>query len=163
MLHFWHISWLNNLKLTFQFNGKARILLILCYKYMNKRLKGMNCIHNVLTTCSKPSSSHNVWTKGHTWEQTLTHDRSDWNTCTKSRRLQGPNNYYTLWTLQGWRYCRAEGYCKSDEKFINVKSYQKCKILLRWHYQSITLSVTQLSAAVFRYSTNAADTTGNQN
>jgi len=96
----------------------------------------MNCIHNVLTTCSKPSSSHNVWTKGHTWEQTLTHDRSDWNTCTKSRRLQGPNNYYTLWTLQGWRYCSAEGYCKSDEKFLNVKSYQKCKILLRWHYQS---------------------------
>jgi len=112
MLHFWHISWLDNFKLTFQFNCKARILLILCFKYMNKRWKGVNCIkvddHNVLTTCSKPSSSsHNVWTKGHTWEQTLTHDRSDWNTCTKSRRLQVLNNYYTLWTLQGWRYCRG--------------------------------------------------------
>jgi len=36
---------------------------------------------------------------------------------TKSARLQGLiYNYYTLWTLQGWSYYRAECYCKSDEK-----------------------------------------------
>jgi len=36
MFQFGPISWLNNLKLTFQFNNKARMLLILCSKYMTK-------------------------------------------------------------------------------------------------------------------------------
>jgi len=64
ILPFWPISGLNNLKLTFQFNDKARIFLILCSKYMNKILKSWTELHwvddhNELTTCSKPSlSSH---------------------------------------------------------------------------------------------------------
>jgi len=45
--------------------------------------------------------------------------------------MQGLSNYYTLWTSQGWSYCRVqEFYCNSDEKLLKVKSYQKCKILI---------------------------------
>jgi len=31
--------WVKKFEINFQFNDKARILLILCSKYMNKRLK----------------------------------------------------------------------------------------------------------------------------
>jgi len=37
-----------------------------------------------------------------TWEQILAHD-----TAQNLHILQGINNYYTLWTLQGWSYCRV--------------------------------------------------------
>ena len=60
-----------------------------------------------------------------TWEQTLAHDRSDWNTCcTKSIRLQG------LFTAHFEHYNvedTAECYHKSDEKLQKVKSYQNAK------------------------------------
>jgi len=46
---------------------------------------------------------------------------------------------------------------------VTVKETSKSKILLKMQNTStITLLVTQLSAAVFRYSTSAADTDGNQ-
>jgi len=50
----------------------------------------------------------------------------------------------------------AERYCRSDEKLLKVKSYQNAK------YFYITSSITQPSAAVFRYSARATDTNGNQ-
>ena len=69
-----------------------------------------------------------------TWQQTLTHDRSYWNTCcTKSTRLQG------LFTTHFEHYkveVTAECYRKSDEKLLKVRYYQKCKTLPLWHYQS---------------------------
>jgi len=50
------LSGLNSLKLTFQFNNKARILLILCSKY-TKKMKLKNCIKlMIIITCWKPSS-----------------------------------------------------------------------------------------------------------
>jgi len=36
---------LNNLKVTIKFNNRSRIHLILCSKYINKRLKVTNCIN----------------------------------------------------------------------------------------------------------------------
>jgi len=82
----------------------------------------------------------------------MTHDRSDWNTCTKSTGLQGLNNYYTLWTFQGWSlsYCRV----------LLLKSWEPSKSTTLPKIQNIstvTLSVTQPSAAVLRYSTSTAD------
>jgi len=45
------LSGLNSLKLTFQFNNKARILLILCSKY-TKKMKLKNCIKlMIIITC----------------------------------------------------------------------------------------------------------------
>ena len=72
-----------------------------------------------------------------TWEQTLTHD---WNTCTKSTRLQGLNTYYTLWTLQGWSYCRV-----LPQKWWETS---KSNILPKMQNTTLILSVTQPSAAV---------------
>jgi len=41
--------------------------------------------------------------------------------------LQGINNYYTLWTLQGWSYCRV--LLQKWWETSKSKSYHKCKIL----------------------------------
>jgi len=60
---------------------------------------------------------------------------------TKSARLQGLiYNYYTLWTLQGWSYYRAECYCKSDEKLsfgsLKLPKVQFTKNAIQHDYQS---------------------------
>jgi len=44
MLQFCPVSALNSLKLNFQFNDIATFPLILCSKYMNKRLKSWNAL-----------------------------------------------------------------------------------------------------------------------
>ena len=113
---------------------------------MNNRLKSWTAlswwsqwVNHMLKTIIKFTYE---WEGRNTWEQTFTHDRSDWNTCTKSTRLQGLiNNYYTLRTSEGWSCCGVSVTVKSDEKLLKVKSYEKCKIA--YVYYSITLWLYQ--------------------
>jgi len=106
--------WVKQFEIKFQFNDNATIPLILCSKYMNKRLKSWNALNHFIT-CSKPSLSSHIWTKG---EEHLSANTDSWQVRLKHLykicRLQGLNNYYTLQTLQGWSI--AECYCKNNEK-----------------------------------------------
>jgi len=80
------------------------------------------------------------WKGTNTWEQTLTHDRSDWNTCTKSTRLQGLiNNYNTFQTLQV--EVTAECYCKKRWETSENKTLPKMQ-------NTSTNSTVQLSVTL---------------
>ena len=73
-----------------------------------------------------------------TWEQILTHDRSDWNTCTKSTRLQGITNYYTLWTLQRLKLLQSVT-AKVMKNFYKENLTKNAKSF----FCTLTISVTQ--------------------
>jgi len=80
--------WVKQFEIKFQFNGNATIPLILCSKYMNKRLKSWNAI--ISSRAQNHRWVHIYERKGrNTWARTLTHGRSDWNTCTISTDCKG--------------------------------------------------------------------------
>jgi len=142
--------WVKQFEIKFQFSDNATIPLILCSKYMNKRLKSWNALNHFIT-CSKPSLSSHIWMKG---EEHLGANTDSWHVRLKHLykiyRLQGLNNYYTLQTLQGWSI--ADCYCKSIEKLIKKNLTNNVK----YFYYNIISHTTEW------HSTSAAATNGNK-
>ena len=124
---FWPVSGLNSLKLNFNSMTMLQFPLI---------LKSWNALNHFIT-CSKPSLSSHIWTKG---EEHLSANTDSWQVQLK--------HLYKIYRLQGQKY--AECYCKNNEKLIKKNPTNNVK----YFYYNIISHTTEW------YSTSAAATNG---